>query len=224
MKIWILGQSMSLPYDVDEHQGWPYLLSKALGIPYQNLAQPAVDNFFIYHCFLEILDQITEKDIVIIGWSHPSRKTFVLDRKNIKHTQALDYSLNYKTKTNEFIRSRISPQQQPNNKQKWLTMLPAQSGLDFYDQWFDTYYSAYEQQCNFQSYLDSVALRCPGAYIPFFFSKESVDNVLIPTNAGYMLDFVIKNNVSIGENNLHLNPVGHELWTKHLINYIDLEV
>ena len=30
MKIWIFGQSMCLPYRVEEYQAWPYLLSQKL--------------------------------------------------------------------------------------------------------------------------------------------------------------------------------------------------
>lgn len=222
MKIWILGQSMSLPFDLKESQGWPYLLSKELNIPYQNLAQPAVDNLFIYSCFLEIVDLIQPDDLLIVGWSHRSRKTFVFDCANSAHTNALNYSLHYKTLAREFIRSRVA---RPNNKKKWSNMVPNNTGLEFYDRWFDDYYSEHEQICNFQSYLDSVQHRCVGHYIPFFFSKESVHDLSFTTNnAGYMLDFIIENHVQINEDNLHLNPEGHRLWTKHLINCIDTDL
>jgi len=222
MKLWVLGQSMSLPFDLDEQQGWPYLLSQQLKIPYQNLAQPATDNFFIYSSFLEIIDEIQSDDLVIIGWSHPSRKTFVFDRSNCAHSQALEYSLHYQTKLQEFIRSRLNPRERVNDRKKWSAMTPASTGLEFYDRWFADYYSEHEQRCNFQSYLDSVQHRCSGQYIPFFFSQESVKGVEIPNHAGYMLDFIISNNVQISKDNLHLSTVGHQQWTDQLCKYIDI--
>jgi len=85
MKLWIFGQSMCLPHGLNEEQGWPWLLSRQLNIDYKNFAQPGADNFFIYHTFLENCSLITQDDLVIIGWSHPNRKSFVLDDKNLFH-------------------------------------------------------------------------------------------------------------------------------------------
>lgn len=218
MKIWIFGQSMSLPFGLTENQGWPYLLSQLTKLPYKNFACAGMDNFFIYHTFLENIANIDSNDIVIIGWSHPSRKSFVLDRANPTHLDALDYSLHYSTQDAEFIRSKIY---RFHSKKQWKKMAPISSGLDFYDVWFKNYYSEYEQKCNFRSYLDSVRLTCPGKYIPFYFSKESVETLSVP-ESDFMLDFVIDNNVAMSDDNYHLNDKGHILWANHLFKQLDL--
>ena len=102
---------------------------------------------------------------------------------------------------------------------KWSKLTPTSTGINFYDNWFDNYYSLYEQTCNFLSYTDSVKLRCPGTYIPFYFSKESIQNLKL-VGAGYMLDFIVDNNVAISKNDCHLNDYGHQIWSDHIYNYI----
>ena len=174
--LWVFGQSMSLPFNLNrEEDGWPYLVSQQLGMDCQNFAKSAADNFFIYHCYLEVRDQIKADDIVIIGWSHPSRKSFVLDRSNAKQMAVLDTSIYYKTKTQEFIRSSNPVK---DSWQKFLQLMkPSNKGVEYYDTWFTEYYSEYEQRCNFQSYVDSVSHTCTGLYLPFFFSKESINGI-----------------------------------------------
>jgi hypothetical protein len=217
MKLWIFGNSMCTAYKLSEHQGWPFLLANDLDVDYQNYAQPAVDNFYIYQSFLSKLKDIKDNDIVVIGWSHPSRKTFTLDRQNKSHVDILPYSLHYICNNREFIRSDVGNiESRVNSLAKWAAMSPYNSDIAFYDNWFNTYYSEYEQNCNFQSYVDSVKLRCPGKYIPFWFSKESTKNINCNTGGGYILDFVIENSVEIDSTDLHLNETGHMLWTKHL--------
>lgn len=218
MKLWIFGDSMCTAYKLNEEQGWPFLLAKSLGIDYENYAQPGIDNFYIYQSFLAKSKNISGSDIVIIGWSHPSRKTFTLDRKNKSHIDILPYSLHYVCDGQEFIRSDVGKiESRLNNLEKWGKMSPYDSSIAFYDNWFNTYYSEYEQNCNFQSYIDSVKMRCPGRYIPFWFSKESVKNINHNTGAGYILDFVVEHSVAIDEQtDLHPNVNGHMLWTDHL--------
>ena len=216
-KLWVFGQSMSLPYNIrSPGLGWPSLLSKKLNIEYNNYAQAGADNFFIYHTFLENLNNIKDQDLVIIGWSHPSRKSFVIDHGNPVHQEARKQSLVYKTKTKQLFRSDNSSL---NTQQKWSLLTPSSTGIDFYDNWFDNYYSLYEQTCNFVSYTDSVRLKCPGIYVPFYFSKESVQDLTLD-GAGYMLDFIIDNNVAISKDDYHLTEYGHQLWSDHIYNYI----
>lgn len=216
MKLWVFGQSMSMPHGLAEEHGWPYLIGQQLNIEYTNFAQPAADNFFIYHTFLENLEQINNDDLVIIGWSHPSRKSFVFDATNPKHKEAVSDNLQYKTKTKTLFRKLNA---QPSSLIKWKNMLPLASGHDFYDQWFNNYYSDYEQRCNFQAYLDSVNARVPATYIPFYFSQESV-NQIIRQNNNFMLEFIIDNNVAISDSDYHLNSLGHRMWAEHLYSQI----
>ena len=216
--LWIFGPSMCLPFDLDrEEDGWPYLVSQRLEMTCQNFSKSAADNFFIYHCYLEARDQIKKDDIVIIGWSHPSRKSFVLDRSNAKQIAILNNSIYYKTQTQEFIRSNNAIK---DTWQKFLQLKkPSNKGVEYYDTWFTEYYSEYEQRCNFQSYFDSVEHTCKGFYIPFFFSKESTNGIDVD-GAGYMADFVLEHDVAISKDNCHLNKIGHKLWADNLIKYI----
>jgi hypothetical protein len=216
-KLWVFGQSMSLPYNIGLPElGWPSLVSKKLNIQHENYSQAGADNFFIYHTFLENLNNINDQDLVIIGWSHPSRKSFVVNSDNPVHQEARKQSLVYTTKTKQIFRSNNSFL---NTEKKWSKLTPASTGINFYDNWFDNYYSLYEQTCNFLSYTDSVKLKCPGMYVPFYFSKESIQDLNL-VGAGYMLDFIKENNVAISKDDYHLNEHGHQLWADHIYNYI----
>jgi len=216
--LWIFGPSMCLPFNLkNKNDGWGVILSKYLNLNYKNFAQSACDNFFIYHCYRENLDQITKNDVVIIGWSHPSRKTFVLDRSNTDQMSVLEQSMHYKTPSQEFIRSKNPVD---DSFLKYLNqMSPRTRGIKYYDDWFLKYYSEYEQTCNFQSYVDSVKHTCPTKYIPFFFSNESIKDIKI-TGAGGMVEFIQKNNVAISKKDCHLNEKGHVMWADHLLNYL----
>ena len=220
-KIWIFGHSVCLPYGLAEGtQGWADILSNKLGFDLINFARPATDNFFIYQCYLHYKNQIRKQDIVIISWSHYSRKSFVLNRSLESQTSVLDNSLHYVTGDHEFIRSVNTS---VNNATKWLVMKPINRGIAYYDNWFENYYNPYEQKCNFQSYFDSVRLTCTGQYIPFFLSKESVEDIDISgiPNAGYMVEFILENNVMIGSDDIHLNEYGHKLWAEQIFKAID---
>ena len=218
-KLWVFGTSHCLAHNIIG-DSWADIVSQQLNFELVNLAQPATDNFFIYHCYLENLSNINKDDIVIVGWSHYSRKSFVLDKTNIKQQQVLADSIIYKTKHLELIRG-ISP---PGSINKFLKLQPKNLGREYYDVWFDNYYSEHEQKCNQQSYMDSVELTCPAKYVPFFFSKESTDNLRLPNHAGYIVDFIAENNVMISSNDGHLNHHGHELWAKHIFKYIDINL
>lgn len=216
--IWIFGHSMCLPFDMpDESLGWPHLVSRELGIEYQNLAQNASDNFFIYTSYQHHRHRIATDDIVVIGWSHPSRKTFVLDRTNPVHVENIDKGLLYRVGEVELIRS-LNPVQ--DTMSKWLNMIPRNRGNRFYDTWFTDYYSDFEQMTNFGAYMDSVRLTCPGLYVPFYFNQESVKDLDVK-GAGYYLDFALANKLYISEQNVHLNEQGHRQWAKVLLQYIN---
>jgi hypothetical protein len=216
--LWVFGPSMCLPFNLkNEDNGWGAILSKSLNLHYKNFAESACDNFFIYHCYRENLNQITKNDLVVIGWSHPSRKTFVLDRENSAQMNVLNQSTYYRTSSLEFIRSK-----NPVNDSwlKYLTqMRPKNRGTQYYDDWFSKYYSEYEQSCNFQSYVDSVEYTCPAKYAPFFFSNESVKDIKI-ASAGSMIQFIQEHDVAISEKDCHLNEKGHLMWANHLLNYL----
>lgn len=217
-RLWIFGPSLTLPWELsDSAQGWPTLVAKELGISeVKNFGTTSVDNFFIYQFFLQHLDQIRSDDILIIGWSHPNRKMFVLDRDNPIHLEVLPHSLYYPQKQHEFIRSRNPV---TDNLTKWRTMRPKDSGTKFYDNWFKNYYSEYEQRTNFQAYYDSINHRAPCTCLSIFFSRESVEGIKINPTLFY-LDFVLEHQVNINENDFHLNEMGHRLFSKEILTFL----
>lgn len=215
-KLWIFGPSMCRAHNVSIEQGWPFLLANKLNADYESFSEVAADNFFIYSCYLENKKRIQPDDVVVIGWSHPSRKSFVFDEENPAHLNVLNNSLVYTQPKRKFIRS-FNPVN--DTFLKWSNLFPSSRGNKFYDTWFENYYSEYEQECALQSYYDSVKLTCVGQYIPFFFSKESVANVDV-SGVGFMLEFVIENQVAISKSDMHLNPDGHSMWANHLYKYI----
>lgn len=218
-KLWIFGHSLCLPFNLEDTQiGWANQLAEMLKLDLVNLSEPAVDNFFLYYKFLEYKSQINKDDIVVFGWSHYSRKLFMIDEKNPKHTQVIGTSLTYHTPKVNFMRNHNAVQGDP---KKWLSMKPASRGVEFYDTWYNDYYNELEQKTHLQSYLDAVKYTCPGMYIPFYFSKESVEGVDIGEfHAGYATEFIIENQVSISNSDFHFNKVGHTMWADHIKNAI----
>jgi hypothetical protein len=217
--LWVFGTSFCLPYNIDnDSNGWPSIVAKKLSFQYKNFAQPASDNFFIYHTYLENRQKIKSTDIVIIGWSHYNRKSFVLNSYNVSQQEVIEKSIVYTTDTKKLIRS-INPVRGVNY---FLNLKPLDRGVNYYDQWYRDYYSEYEQICNQQSYMDSVQLTCPAKYIPFFFSKESILNIDVGKfPADCIADFVKENNVEISNNDGHLNKHGHQLWAEQLMSRIN---
>ena len=98
---------------------------------------------------------------------------------------------------------------------------PKNSTVEFYDSWFNNYYSEYEQRCNFEAYMDSVVLKAPCQYLPFYFSNESVDQI-VRQNDNFMLEFIVENKVALSKTDQHMNAIGHQMWTDHLIKQIKL--
>ena len=104
--LWVFGHSLCLPFNLSKlSTGWAEQLAEKNNLVLLNYAQPGADNFFIYSSFLNNRSNIKHDDIVIIGWSHYSRKSFVLDRSNKNQTNLLDSSLLYNSNGIEFIRS-----------------------------------------------------------------------------------------------------------------------
>jgi hypothetical protein len=215
--MYVLGDSLSTAFDLNEDQGWPYKLAKKLELDYVNLAKPAGDNFFIYSSYLSILDNISNNDIVIIGWTHPSRKTFVYDPKNSAHREVASQGRRYKLPEVELFRSSTTPG--PKDKNVILNLGPRQSNFSFFNIWYDNYYSEFEQKCHLQSYYDSVCLTCVGEYIPFFFSLSSIQDTRLPRSLT-AIEFIIDNKLYISEDNIHFNEIGHSRWSDLLYEKI----
>lgn len=220
MTLWIFGDSLSLPYNLtDANDGWPTILSDWLGAECKNFAKPAVDNFFIYQSYTDVEKHVTSNDIVIIGWTHPNRKMFELDRSNPNHKEALRIGDNYVYESGgrEYMRGK---NENIYTVKKWQSLLPTRRNNPFYDTWFENYFSSHEHLCNLKSYHDSVTLTCPSRYLSFFFSKESVGDLQL-TNCGFMLEFIMESGLSISEQDCHLNSAGHQAWASHLLAHIN---
>lgn len=218
--LWVFGPSLTLPWGLANPElGWTHLLAAELGTgQIKHFGRAALDNFFIYQEFLQYQTQIQPQDLVIIGWSHPNRKMFVLDRQNPVHVAALPSSLCYTSNDIELIRSN-HPLVEETDSSAWHVMKPKFSGIGFYDRWFRDYFSDYEQRCNFQAYYDSARNRAPCQCVSVFFSKESTEGMMIDPSLFY-LDFVIEHDVPLSASDLHLNAHGHDLFAHRLLPFI----
>lgn len=212
-KIWVFGHSFCLPFNLEDNDNsWVGKLANRLGLSFENFSEPGADNLFIYHAYRTILKRIRSEDIVIIGWSHPSRKSFVLDQENPRHTEVSQKGLLYECGSHKFFRSNNPTSYGSNN---WLNFKPKKKGLLFYDDWFNNYYSEYEQKLNFQSYIDSVVQTCPGIYLPFYFNQESVSGINThDTDPKFMVEFIKENNIKLNKTDMHMNNKGHDLWSE----------
>jgi hypothetical protein len=217
MKLWVFGHSSSLPFGLSHGISWSEQIATTLGIPCKNFAEAAADNLFIYHCFISNLKHIQAEDIVIVGWSHPNRKSFVLDQNHSSHQTAVNNGCIIFNSQPAFFRSKGNVAN--NNRQKWCNMIPVNQGNNFFDTWFQNYHNKYECRLNLQAYCDSVQQRVPCRYIPFYFSKESVESV--NDHDFYWLDFVLENHVWISESDLHLNQEGHDRMAKIFLEILD---
>lgn len=216
MKLWIFGDSLSLPTNISSGIGWPELLSQRLGCEIENWANEASDNLYIYHCFRSQKSRIASDDIVVIGWTHPSRKTFVYDQNNPAHADILKDSIVYDRCDPIFFRS-FNPG--PQNLPKWKNLKPCIRNKKFYDDWFRNYYSDYEQRCLLESFYHATKDTIPGIYVPWFFSEESISSLDLE-GYGTMLEFIQNNDYAISATDSHLNEVGHRAWADHLFNTI----
>lgn len=218
--LWIFGSSLCLPFNLNESaKAWPDLLANKLGMNCVNLSEPGADNFFIYQNYLYHKKNIHNNDTLIIAWSHYSRKCFVFDKNNIEQTQVYDQGLQYHTGDKTFIRNANAN----SSVIRWLSMTPKNTGRLYYDNWFQNYYSEYEQKCNFQSYLDSVNLSQPCRYLPLFFSKESVQDldIKLQSKTEYLADYIFDHNLAISTTDAHLSENGHLTFADHFFNLID---
>ena len=215
-KLWIFGPSMCQAHGVSEDDSWPSLLADKINAECVNRAEIASDNFAIYSCYLENKRYINSIDTVIVGWSHPSRKSFVFDETNPLHQEIINTSLIYTRLKHKFMRNNNPVNDSP---AKWTGILSKTKSNKFYDTWFDNYYSEYEQNTNFQSYYDSVKLTAPCRYIPIYFSKESVSNISIEPTLFY-LDFILDNKCSLSKTDYHLNKFGHQLFVEAILPFV----
>lgn len=219
MKLWVFGDSNSLPFNLaPTDPSWPQIVSDKLGLELVNRAKPAVDNFFIYQSWYRDHAAISSYDKVVIGWSHFSRKMFLKDSNKSSQFSVLPDSLMHEDHGRFFIRSK-GPKTDELSKVK--TLSPKNTGIDYFDDWFSNYYDEYEQNINFQSYIDSVKLRCPSA-VQFFFSRSSIKYLdLTDIESLCILDFILDNRLYISETDCHADPLGHRRWADLILERLN---
>lgn len=211
MKIWIFGASNCLAWKVTQEQSWPHLVSSHFNGTLVNMAADASDNLLIYHKINKTLDQIRDEDIVIVGWSHPNRKTFVFDQTNPTHQAVIDgRCIIYQDDPIFFRSDNIGSS---DSWQKWLSFKPKNQGIEFFDRWFLDYFSDHESRLNLQAYIDSTAKNLSHCrYRSFYFSQESTNCIKhVDPDSLFYLDFVIKNNIAISKNDAHATSAGHRM-------------
>ena len=218
--LYIFGDSHCLPFELEnKKKGWDSLLSNRLASDLKNFSQPGADNLFIFSTFLQNQSEMEKGDAVVIGWSHPSRKTFILDQDKI--TKLKDCSMVYTTPSTKFIRSKGVPNHK-DTLEKWLGMAPVDSGYDFYDNWYKNYYSLLEQKTNLVGYMNAVKHKLQGIdYIPFYFSEESIADIENTDKDMCIAEFIHKHDVSLSKDNAHMNTQGHMMWADKI--YKDLQ-
>lgn len=208
--LWVFGSSNCLPHGLDNpNDTWAQILANHLGANLNIYAQEACDNLFIYSRLIQCLDQISSNDYVVIGWTHPNRKTWVSDIDNPVHQQLLqDEDTIVYPGTPTFMRAYNN--NRPTSLH-WANLGVLSKGKEFFDQWFKNYYSRYEQDLNMQAYIDSAELKIPCRKLFFFFSNESLTGIDYSEDAIGCLDFVIENNVNISDSDMHANTIGHRM-------------
>jgi hypothetical protein len=92
--LWIFGDSFSCPYSNSECQHWgiPYtnykgytpkifshLVSENLNLNHVNHAKGGTDNYTIFETICDNVDNITSNDLIIVGWSNPSRFRIIVE-------------------------------------------------------------------------------------------------------------------------------------------------
>ena len=207
-----------MPYGLTQPEnGWDSLLSQKLEAKLFNLAQLGPDNLFIFASLLDNLNKIKKNDIIVIGWSHPSRKSFISESK-LSESFAKN-CISYVAQKKIFFRSKGNKAK--DSLRKWFSMKPKQSGVEYFDRWFKDYYNIHEQKLNFTAYLHAVDKALSNKhYLPFYFSKDSVEGVTKVPKLLCQTEFIAKHNVAISKNDGHLNAKGHKLWAETLYRSI----
>jgi hypothetical protein len=221
-KLWIFGSSLCLPYGLDDpNAGWDSHLAQKLQATPINLARAGADNLFIFASILDNFKDIGDNDTVIVGWSHPSRKTFVIE--DDVSQELAEQSEYFQASGKKFYRNKARTLDDFNSTfKKLFSMKPKNSGIAYYDKWFSDYYSEHEQKLNFQSYLMAIdKLLIDFVYIPFYFSKNSVDGIFRVPEHLCQVDFVYANRLVISDLDAHMNEEGHKMWAEKM--YIEIK-
>ena len=214
-KLWVYGASNCLPWKLDsEDQCWANILSKKLNAQLVNRACNGCDNLYIYHCINIDKKLHMPDDIVIVAWSHPNRKTFVLDKTNINHIEQIQKNALVYDGTPVFFRS--DNEKTTNIAQSFIKMTPIVSGNSFFDKWFEDYYSGYEQRLLLKSFIESTKFSIKNNKFFMYFSKESIENVIDEKDTLCYLEYVKETKTFLSKDDLHCNTQGHAQLAEYI--------
>lgn len=223
MNLWIFGHSACTRHGLNKDtQSWMDIIQSTKRVAQtSNFAEEGSDNLRIYNNIIANIDKISNNDIVIVGWSHPSRKSFVLDKFNQTHLDLLNQDVIVYTGEPTFFRSKnpIADTWSIGNIQSIGEKHKITKGKIFFDNWFYNYYAPHESKLNFQSYLDSTSKRLNCSYLPFFFSEDSISGIQTDKTVFY-LDYILQSKNYIDKNDLHLNDLGHKQFAQLLLQQL----
>jgi lysophospholipase L1-like esterase len=200
MTIWIFGDSFSTNYKIPLEQSWPEIISKKLDREVKNFAHKAVDNFFIFHNYINQKSQIQNDDVVLLQWTIPSRKMFIFD-KNCRSHQVAIQSDNISVTRNNLTYFRSAPK----NPKRWLPSFTNEDhGIEFFDNWYKNYFNLKECEVNLQAYKDACK-----------------SNNIIQLSFNRILNFITKNKLYLSEDDLHPNAEGHKRLANNIMEKIN---
>ena len=144
MNLWIFGHSACTRHGLDDNnKSWMDVIESTKSVKQTfNLAEEGSDNLRIYHNLTVNLSNISKDDIVIIGWSHPSRKSFVLDESNQTHSDLVNQDILVYNGEPVFFRSK-NPRAETWSLDSIKNIGKThkqQKGKVFFDTWFNNYY------------------------------------------------------------------------------------
>ena len=200
MTIWIFGDSFSTNYKIPLEQSWPEIIGKKLNREVKNFAHQAVDNFFIFHNYINQKSQIQNDDVVLLQWTIPSRKMFIFD-KNCRSHQVAIQSDNISVTRNNLTYFRSAPK----NPKRWLPSFTNEDhGIEFFDNWYKNYFNLKECEVNLQAYKDACK-----------------SNNIIQLSFNRILNFITKNKLYLSEDDLHPNAEGHKRLANNIMEKIN---
>lgn len=199
MTIWVFGDSLSTNYGVSLEQSWPEIIAKKLNTKVNNHAHEAVDNFFIFSNYLNQQDKIKSNDIIIVQWTSPNRKMFVLDKENTNHKKVLKNDNISVTRNNiTYFRSGAA------KVNGWFPNIKRNDTLDFFNIWYENYFSMTESEINLKAY-----------------KLASCKKNVVHLQFNEILDFITKNKLYLSKDDLHPNVQGHKQLASNIMEKIN---
>jgi len=201
MTIWVFGCSLSTAFNVELDQCWPQIVAKSLGTSVNNFAHETVDNFFIYSSYINQKNNIKPDDITFLQWTTPFRKMFLYNKHNENHKRAMkEKPLTIKRNNKSYFR-RINDC----NATKLVDpdTTPRNSGIEFYDIWWNDYFDSYESETNLKAYQNATQ-----------------DKNTVHLEFDKIMNIITDNQLYINKQDLHPSAAGHVLLANKILEKI----